>query len=494
MLAVKKLCDLQKALRQAETGQGTLRRKHPAAPDIFPIEPPDEILDPSVPHTPRMLTFQDSELSAELQNAMASHYSGPQEDLAFKTAAVMSVSQESIDARSRGSGRSQENPLTSSSSSPVTPLSLSHDCLLSSEQPIGSPTKERNIPEGRDQLQRFKYATLNAKPRPGTNQKASWSYLHSNSSAVTLTDYALGVPKKRTQSLTRYALSDGEPEDDDDDAQMALPAPVALPSYATLSRRPARGHLTRMHSTPEPVSRSHSFAIRTRRKGPPPPPPKRLSSVSSTSGTAENAPAPNTPPSPLDTSVKAIAATLENTFMGYKVESGQEVSRRRFASQSDSVESERVNSSAKGANLDTSPQSSSSECIPFAEEGNLTIKQRPKAGKTDGVSDCPDKPKPAKDQELPEFNLKESDTVKRRHKPKEKEQAHSAGDEKSQQVHLCIDESETPVFMEPPSVQTVKMPPPLAPKPTSPSKAPPHDGSIRQFRPSATGEFVLVSL
>ncbi|CAF95629.1 unnamed protein product [Tetraodon nigroviridis] len=87
---------------------------------------------------------------------------------------------------------------------------------------------------------------------------------------------------------------------------------------------------------------------------------------------------------------------------------------------SDSEEEESKESGLKGS---SSPNSSSSECIPFAEEGNLTIKQRPKVPgppRAEAVLEPPEKA-PARSPEVPEFNLKESDTVKRRHKPKDKE-------------------------------------------------------------------------
>ena len=85
-------------------------------------------------------------------------------------------------------------------------------------------------------------------------------------------------------------------------------------------------------------------------------------------------------------------------------------------------DSEEEESKGPGLEGSSSPQNSSNECIPFAEEGNLTIKQRPKAPgppRAEAVLEPPDK---AKSLEVPEFNLKESDTVKRRHKPKDKEQ------------------------------------------------------------------------
>uniref|UniRef100_A0A8B9H2Z3 Caskin-2 n=1 Tax=Astyanax mexicanus TaxID=7994 RepID=A0A8B9H2Z3_ASTMX len=516
MLAVKKLCDLHRALLQTESGQGTLRRKPPAALDLLPIEPPTDSGDLPSPHTPKMLTFQDSELSAELQTAMSTHYGSPQEGLAIKSAVAMSISQESIDARSRGSGRSQEPPATPSTSTALH--SRSQESLASGGS---SPGKERNIPEGRDQLQHqrpggspgFKHPAVPVKPKPvGSPAQKAFSYLHASHGSATLGRRSPGAPKKRTQSLTRYALSDGEPDEEDDD-ELAQPMAAALPSYATLSRRPARGQLARLQSAPEQgVGRSHSFAIRARRKGPPPPPPKRLSSVSSGNTSSEAAPDTPTPPAgSVDTncpgSVKSIAATLETAIMGPRAElckeanssssSSTEGSRRRALSQSEpspfpQVECDRgvksdseEDEATKDAGLDgsSSPQNSSSECIPFAEEGNLTIKQRPKTAgppRAESVLEPPEKLKPPKTPEPPEFNLTESDTVKRRHKPKEKEQPSAECDGAEQQsrgaVNLRISESEIiPPNPEPPSTQPIKAPPPLAPKPASPPK-PSHIG------------------
>uniref|UniRef100_A0A3B1JQ85 CASK interacting protein 2 n=1 Tax=Astyanax mexicanus TaxID=7994 RepID=A0A3B1JQ85_ASTMX len=528
MLAVKKLCDLHRALLQTESGQGTLRRKPPAALDLLPIEPPTDSGDLPSPHTPKMLTFQDSELSAELQTAMSTHYGSPQEGLAIKSAVAMSISQESIDARSRGSGRSQEPPATPSTSTALH--SRSQESLASGGS---SPGKERNIPEGRDQLQHqrpvggspgFKHPAVPVKPKPvGSPAQKAFSYLHASHGSATLGRRSPGAPKKRTQSLTRYALSDGEPDEEDDD-ELAQPMAAALPSYATLSRRPARGQLACLQSAPEQgVGRSHSFAIRARRKGPPPPPPKRLSSVSSGNTSSEAAPDTPTPPAgSVDTncpgSVKSIAATLETAIMGPRAElckeanssssSSTEGSRRRALSQSEpspfpQVECDRgvksdseEDEATKDAGLDgsSSPQNSSSECIPFAEEGNLTIKQRPKTAgppRAESVLEPPEKLKPPKTPEPPEFNLTESDTVKRRHKPKEKEQPSAECDGAEQQsrgaVNLRISESEIiPSNPEPPSTQPIKAPPPLAPKPASPPKPSHSITNLRQPTPAAS--------
>ncbi|XP_070779947.1 caskin-2-like [Enoplosus armatus] len=486
MLAVKKLCDIQRAILQAESGQGTLRRKAPGALHLVTIEPPDTAGECSSPHTPKMLTFQDSELSAELQTAMSSHYGGCEEGLAIKNAVGMSQSQESIDTRSRGSGRSQEPPTAS-----ITPHSWSQESL------DGSPAKERNLPEGWDQrpLQQqtlpkqvplgtatvFKYPAIPAKPKlsgsrgpspHGSPALKGFSYLHSHCGTTDLNSsprlenhsMTLTPPKKRTQSKTRYTLSDGEP--DEDDEEPAFPS-GNLSSYATLTRKPGRSQLARLQSSPEKngnVGRSQSFAVRARKKGPPPPPPKRLSSVSSTtsgelSDSSTTSSAGGLTDSPV--SVRSITASLESRTEGRNLpgpkpdlvqqepplpslsSAGQEPReaagvRRRVQSEciptqtgsstepdrgvkSDSEEEE---SKGRGLEGSASPQNSSSECIPFAEEGNLTIKQRPKAPgppRAEAVLEPPEK-QAAKNLEVPEFNLKESDTVKRRHKPKDKEQ------------------------------------------------------------------------
>ncbi|XP_070703297.1 caskin-2-like [Pempheris klunzingeri] len=546
MLAVKKLCDIQRAILQAESGQGTLRRKAPGALHLVTIEPPDTAGECPSPHTPKMLTFQDSELSTELQTAMSSHYGGCEEGLAIKNAVGMSQSQESIDTRSRGSGRSQEPPTAS-----ITPHSWSQESL------DGSPAKERNLPEGWDQrpLQQqplpkqvplgtatvFKYPAIPAKPKlcgsrgpspHGSPALKGFSYLHSHCGSTDLNSsprhenhsMTLTPPKKRTQSMTRYALSDGEPDEDDEEQAYRS---GNLQSYATLTRKPGRSQLARLQSSSDKngnVGRSQSFAVRARKKGPPPPPPKRLSSVSSTtsgelsdsSTTSSGGGAMTDSP----VSVRSITASLEGRAEGrnhtgskpdlVKQEppspshssAGQEsreaaVVRRRVQSEciptqaggstepdrgvkSDSEEEE---SKGRGLEGSSSPQNSSSECIPFAEEGNLTIKQRPKAPvppRAEAVLEPPEQ-QAAKNLEVPEFNLKESDTVKRRHKPKDKEQgggspsregAGAAGPESDgsrplsqsqEEVSLRISEASLERPTSPATGSPIK--PPLSPKP-----------------------------
>uniref|UniRef100_A0A3Q1H9S2 CASK interacting protein 2 n=1 Tax=Acanthochromis polyacanthus TaxID=80966 RepID=A0A3Q1H9S2_9TELE len=539
MLAVKKLCDIQRAILQAESGQGTLRRKGPGALHLVAIEPPDSGGECSSPHTPKMLTFQDSELSAELQTAMSSHYSGCEEGLAIKNAVGMSQSQESIDTRSRGSGRSQEPPTAS-----INPHSWSQESLE------GSPAKERNLPEGWDQrpLQQqplpkqvplgtatvFKYPAIPAKPKlsgsrgnspHGSPALKGFSYLHSHCGSTDLRSsqrsenhtMTLTPPKKRTQNMTRYALSDGEPEEDDE--ELAVP-PGNVPSYATLTRKPGRSQLARLQSSPEKngnVGRSQSFAVRARKKGPPPPPPKRLSSVSSTtSGELSDSSTTSSSGGVVTDSpgsVRSIAASLEsgtegNNSPSHKPDLVQQEPhsfgsadpreavgvRRRVQSEcvptqtcsntelDRGVKSDSEEDDSKGRGLEgsSSPQNSSSECIPFAEEGNLTIKQRPKAPgppRAEAVLEPPDKQED-KNLDVPEFNLKESDTVKRRHKPKDKEQGEGSPcregtrsgsgssrppSQSQEEVSLRISEASLERPSSPATGSPIK--PPLSPKP-----------------------------
>ncbi|XP_064323548.1 caskin-2 isoform X4 [Phalacrocorax carbo] len=611
MLAVKKLRDLRKSLNQAESTLA--RRKVPGALDIVTIESLENGECQS-PHTPKMMTFQDSELSYELQTAMSNSC---HETLGIKSSQGMSRSQESIGVRSRGSGHSQDNVLSRHLSSPSqeslgsgesssssgqscapprskeSPASLPgrpspepYGKLVSPEGLIsyangggGSPLKERNLPEGTDQYARpvaqkgagtpavtpctppqtpskatapyvFMYPHVSLKsptapsllgaeqpkalahpyPSISSGQKSSlqtsaqkaFSYLHSQCGPTeppAMAPTAGGAPgawqageqhnggegfkyKKRSHSLNRYALSDGEHEEEEG-------APTStLGSYATLTRRPGRSQMPRAClQTDAKVTRSQSFAIRAKRKGPPPPPPKRLSSVSSAlaaEADGEQPPGPERQPaapqdeadagaSPGDASrgrtVKSLAAALEGTpgasppkpllapkplhvaqdglpgagldsesYNGGDTSSatlsdaGSKPRRRTFSEPCAPMTEVAAQGGREDACSDTeeeakpgvsssSSQNSSSECIPFAEEGNLTIKQRPKPTghpKADmAVLDAepssqpaeppcsdgkePVAPAPTKEPPVLEFNLTESDTVKRRPRFRERE-------------------------------------------------------------------------
>lgn len=465
MLAVKKLCDVQKALRNQAEGNGTLpRRRHAPTLELMAIESTDSTDGPSSPLSPKMLTFQDSELSTELQNAMIqSGYGGCQEGFGavLNGTTTMSLSQESISARSRGTGHSQEWPLTS-----VTPHSNSNeslgssDCSALKDCPIlpakmapPLPLKKQQSTRGSPPITPSKTARLAypaAQSNPGVSTKPDgssiqrgFSYLQSinsdqNCTAQSRLNGENRHPKKRTQSLSRYALSDGEGEETE---APVLPSNVV--SYATLTRKPSRGQKS---AGDREVGRTQSFVIRAKRKGPPPPPPKRLSSAPSAGNSGgveiESAGA-----------VRLIAAMLEKSGENSnKTRSSPSFKSASLGTQSKTISIQRETTSevslsptghaelseVKPEKQDVKLQSSqentpsmslqgtSCESIPFAQEGKGTIKQRPRmeVSKTDtevSLESLKPTQLPKSPLKLPEFNLKESDTVKRRHKPREKE-------------------------------------------------------------------------
>ncbi|XP_032065319.1 caskin-2 isoform X3 [Thamnophis elegans] len=603
MLAVKRLTDLCKSQSQAKVN--TLGRKIPGTLEIVTIETV-ETGECHSPLTPKMTTFQDSELSHELQTAMSNSCQGT---LTIKSTQGISRSQESIGARSRGSGHSQENMLSQSTSSSHSQESLDsgegssgssgghsftqlhpvENSAITQGRPnpdhygkfipllngpdgvngyssscVGSPLRERNLPEGMDHFHRssaspepssplsvpspctlphaaskgtapyvfmYPHVSLKAQLAPppsmpeqakpathlsvqrtalqSTAQKA-FSYLHSHCGPTEPPQ----VPpkprpeqqngkgfkhKKRSQSLNRYALSDGEPDEEE-------PASSSVGSYATLTRRPGRSQVARTQPPSEAkVLRSQSFAIRARKKGPPPPPPKRLSSVSSPlavdaefeqgqqtqngsslskddgdntndracleKNTAAKLDRPiydGSPAQPLQSSQIPSCGQegtkkggLHNSVQGGLVNTNTlngrsqvlegNTPRRRTFSESAVTMTEALQHNLEDIRSDTeedgpvekddsakspcSSQNSSSECIPFAEEGNLTIKQRPKPlGQMKNDAPAPDSDSApaqsngkesqedsAKEGPMLEFNLTESDTVKRRPRCKERE-------------------------------------------------------------------------
>uniref|UniRef100_A0A674F6L2 Caskin-2-like n=1 Tax=Salmo trutta TaxID=8032 RepID=A0A674F6L2_SALTR len=517
MLAVKRLCDLHRSRHHAN-GSGTLRCSKPlAALELVAIEPPEPPADccPPSPHTPRtpLLSFQDSELSTELQNAMMGRGGGVGiggfgmgvRGVVRGVVSPMSLSQESIGTRSRGSGNSgnfsgYSQELHQQTLASAGAYSRSDESLggvggrWARQGGGGSPERDMQRPTElwSDQLRqpptklpitpitppltpskmpRFAYPAMPSKPkpcqspthphRPSFSPQASptqrtFSYLHTqgggtdlgqrglskpHAGAVPLPGLGLNTealkgPKKRTQSLTHYSLSDGEPEDDELSAQESIP-PVTMPSYATLGRKPGRGQSSAVQRH---ISRSHTFAVRSRRKGPPPPPPKRLSSVSGSQANESGGAAVVSVEVPgVETesagSVRSIAARLQGSGPRGSPSKGVELPSPRtptLASHKPVPALEglrRMGSDGSVLESSTSLQRSSSENLPFAEEGNLTIKQRPRLGA--GCRAEPEiqpqasledpKMQPPKSLEVPEFNLKESDTVKRRRQPKDRD-------------------------------------------------------------------------
>uniref|UniRef100_A0A8C4SSN8 Caskin-2-like n=1 Tax=Erpetoichthys calabaricus TaxID=27687 RepID=A0A8C4SSN8_ERPCA len=368
MLAVKKLNDIQKFMNQRELENKALMHKIPSELATVTIET-ENGGECHSSQTAKMTTFQDAELSPELQSTISSKYNNHQDGLTIKSLLSFSSSQESIGGRSRGSGHSQEITVAQASL-PKEPKKRFVDCLVD----------ERNIPEGQDQFQCFLSSQL-----PSKNGEFR--------------------TKKRSQSLTRCAMSDEDPEEDG----------RSLESYGSLTRRPVRRQLTNTQcATEHNVTRSQSFAVRARKKGPPPPPPKRLSSVTSLQSS--------------NFKINLNAAELQThnvvepkTCVFNSIDPGRDEVRL--------ITDDECKANTKGClESSSSSQSSSSECIPFAEEGNLTIKQRPRIHNlltessrevVSNISLSEEEGMNAKHLEIPQFNLTESDTVKRRTKPRE---------------------------------------------------------------------------
>lgn len=580
MLAVKRLCDLQRSRDHADrAGGGTLRRKPPAALELVAIEhtpthahnrsdAPSNDCCPSSPRNPRaLLSFQDSELSAELQSAMMGRGGGGAAEafgIRCVASAAKSVSQESIGMRSRGSGNSGNSGNSNSGYSrehqaaPSSARASSHseESLRSgvgeeakhggsspggrsrqrptemwehqsrSATPNKLPFSPLTPPLSPSKMSRFVYPAVPPKAKhiqspnrlyqpqnhppsspsslsqqPSPTQKA-FTYLHIQAAGINgapwvhpkplpgavpllglrpgqspANDAQRGSHKKRAQSLTRYALSDGEPDEDDDLAPPCTSSSsVVMPSYATLSRRPGRGHTT---GAQRHINRSHSFAVRSRRKGPPPPPPKRMSSVSSSparqpgNGEVVEAERKGGVETVSTDSVKSITARLEGSSSSSspsrridippthipvspvfspvsslipqgnaphsilqhskpvpalgvgalrRTESkrpGEEIDRQRGGGTEGTLKEEEKEKARKSERISksatASPRHSSANHLPFAEEGNLTIKQRPRTAAE--IRTPPEGP--GQTPNSLEFNLKETDTVKRRHKPKD---------------------------------------------------------------------------
>uniref|UniRef100_A0A8C2HMS1 Si:ch211-119c20.2 n=1 Tax=Cyprinus carpio TaxID=7962 RepID=A0A8C2HMS1_CYPCA len=480
MLAVKKLSDVQKARKNQAEGQALLqRRRLPPTLELVAIEHHDSSECPSSPLSPKMLTFQDSELSIELQNAMArSGYSGGQDGLGNMSGTAMRLSQESIGTRSGGSGRSQERPMASVS--PNSPR-FAYPPVLTKPRPVVSPSQPHHgSPLGFSYLQHQNCNANMGSPSPvralQPNGDTQWS-------------------KKRTQSLSRYAMSDGENEKDDISAPMTTSINVA--SYATLTRKPGRSQPS-YSSSERQVGRSHSFAIRAKRKGPPPPPPKRLSSAPSgatTSGVELESAG----------SVKSIASRLENNTgspsktcnspvfkaMSPAISPKNMENCRRTTSESSAYEMKHGGENSAGENIsplrNQQGSTSSRESIPFAEEGKVTIKQRtkiasPKIESEAGVEILKLAQSIKSSLEVPEFNLKESDTVKRRHKPKELEMkgqgtSTAIGHEKATETEMVSQCMHNGGLTKNPYKYGLSLKPGSPHKPPTPSK-PTHDVSL----------------
>ncbi|KAL4686351.1 hypothetical protein H8957_005202 [Semnopithecus entellus] len=177
MLAVRKLAELQKA-EYAKYEGGPLRRKAPQSLEVMAIEsPPPPEPTPADCQSPKMTTFQDSELSDELQAAMT----GPAEvgTTAEKpsshlppTPRATTRQESSLSGRARHMSSSQEL-LGDGPPGPSSPMSRSQEYLLDEGPAPSTPPKEARPGRHGHSVKRASVPPVPGKPRqvlpPGTS-------------------------------------------------------------------------------------------------------------------------------------------------------------------------------------------------------------------------------------------------------------------------------------------------------------------------------------
>ncbi|KAB0350200.1 hypothetical protein FD754_015057, partial [Muntiacus muntjak] len=173
MLAVRKLAELQKA-EYAKYEGGPLRRKAPQSLEVMAIEsPPPPEPAPADCQSPKMTTFQDSELSGELQAALT----GPAEGAAAATAPAEKPSnhlpptprasgrqEPSLGGRARHMSSSQEL-LGDGPPGPSSPMSRSQEYLLDEGPAPGTPPKEARPSRHGHSVKRASVPPVPGKPR-----------------------------------------------------------------------------------------------------------------------------------------------------------------------------------------------------------------------------------------------------------------------------------------------------------------------------------------
>ncbi|XP_028616692.1 caskin-1 isoform X2 [Grammomys surdaster] len=170
MLAVRKLAELQKAEYSKYEG-GPLHRKAPQSLEMMAIEsPPPPEPGAAECQSPKMTTFQDSELSGELQAAL----SGPAE--AGAAAAEKSSNhlpptprttlrqESSLSGRARHMSSSQEL-LGDGPQGPGSPMSRSQEYLLDEGPAPGTPPKEVRSSRHGHSVKRASVPPVPGKPR-----------------------------------------------------------------------------------------------------------------------------------------------------------------------------------------------------------------------------------------------------------------------------------------------------------------------------------------
>uniref|UniRef100_A0A8C7N1Z8 CASK interacting protein 1 n=1 Tax=Oncorhynchus kisutch TaxID=8019 RepID=A0A8C7N1Z8_ONCKI len=332
MLAVKRLAEMQRG----SEGRSSPRKKPPPITqqqEVMSIEnrPPDN----EVVTSPKLCTFQDSELSPELQTALIqpipevkgqrtrSLSKDPEEGVGpggrggggvppKKEARTM---RQTSQGSQRGSASSKPRPPSHAHSMPAPPYTPPHTPtkkplhsstsapgpspqakpksspqLIQGERP-GSPRSHplSNAHRGthNTQTQPGPQPQSGPQPQPGPHPQVSVPLLCLPPEAEGGDGGEMGEAgeaplKKRANSLNRYAGSDGEGEE-----RGGRVAGGGTGKYATVTHRVSRSHSVRNQDKNVNRSQSQSIALRPKKKGPPPPPPKRSSSAISNSNLAD---------------------------------------------------------------------------------------------------------------------------------------------------------------------------------------------------------------
>ncbi|XP_012866701.1 PREDICTED: caskin-1 [Dipodomys ordii] len=167
MLAVRKLAELQKA-EYAKYEGGPLRRKAPQSLETTAIEsPPPPEPAPADCQSPKMTTFQDSELSGELQAAMTGPAEAPAEQPSGRlppTPRAAGRPEPSLGGRARHMSSSQEL-LGDGPPGPSSPMSRSQEYLLDEGPAPGTPPKEVRPGRHGHSIKRASVPPVPGKPR-----------------------------------------------------------------------------------------------------------------------------------------------------------------------------------------------------------------------------------------------------------------------------------------------------------------------------------------
>ncbi|XP_061829668.1 caskin-1 isoform X2 [Nerophis lumbriciformis] len=558
MLAVKRLAEMQRN----SDGRGSLRKKPPPITqqqEVISMDspPPDDVT------SPKMSTFQDSELSSELQNAMthsAQPARTPSKDPDDVNAVVVgppkkeartmrqqssqgSSSSHRSSASSQGKHRhahSQPAPPYTPPHTPTKTRTSSSSSSASSVQSTSSPQSKHKVspqflqgerpqsprshppqsPNSRGVPVQSPHHPQNQETSEGAQPQLPLLCLPPEAEPADGDEAdSSALQKKRAHSLTRHAVSDGECDERtvgggggrSGEAASSLGSNVRADGgkYATVTHRVSRSHSVRNQDKTIARYQPQSITLRQKKKGPPPPPPKRSSSAISSSNLSEGTAPPavaNTTGGMLDVpyhqqrrasdvgvsaettavetnsmgSVRSIAAMLEMSSIGGGAKGmalqknflqagktretigldGEVVNRRRTISGPvmelvaaarreqpppsviSQPESSPPHGTAPSPNPSPGDSCSSSEHLPFAEEGSMTIRRQGRGdGQGDGAGHPGDcgysqedisrveptatlKRRPRGSKTHPngsDFTLQESSTVKRRPKSRDKE-------------------------------------------------------------------------